>query len=294
MMNPEQLINPLIIYWDINPDQSGDDIALRICDELVDTGIFILYLRDISPEQDGVTDKILNRLDKEQIKIKLTTDSSVLSRHAGSLKGAQLFIEFDSVERFKSSLDDLLGGIEKGYAAGVSFDLNSSNFMELPEFISLCIENKIENISIPIQRAYNGEVFYPEPDDARKLSEALDKLDLEHLKLSIHDPFLWKMFYKKDNPNEDGCNGAKTMMYISKDLEVIPCPIMPIPMGNLRDTSLKEIFSSMKRQEIRDQILLEPDECAACDLLAKCKGGCRGRTYVISGSLNKKDPACRL
>ena len=82
------------------------------------------------------------------------------------------------------------------------------------------------------------------------------------------------------------------MMYISKDFEVTPCPIMPVSMGNLRETSLKEIFSSMKRQDVRNKILLEPDECGACSLLAKCRGGCRGRTYVISGSLNKKDPAC--
>ena len=291
-MDPEKLINPLIVYWDINPEQSDDDIALRICGELVDAGIFVLDLRDLSPQQGGVTDRILKRLSKERIKIKLTTDIAVLRGPAELLKDVRLFIEFDSLELFRSGMDDLLGGIRKGYAAGVSFGLNSSNFMELPGFISLCIDNKIENISIPIQRAYEGDTFYPDPDQASGLSNALDKLDMEHLNLSIHDPFLWKMFYNKKNPNEDGCNAAKTMMYISKDLEVTPCPIMPVSIGNLRDTSLKEIFSSMKRQEFRDKLLTMPDECGACALLAKCKGGCRGRSYVISGSLNKKDPAC--
>ncbi|MBW1869445.1 MAG: SPASM domain-containing protein [Deltaproteobacteria bacterium] len=288
-MNPEKLINPLIVYWDITPDLSDDDIVLRICGELADTGIFVLDLRDMLPKQGGVTEQILKRLSKEQIKIKLTTDSSVLLQPVELLKSAQLFIEFDSVEQFRSRLGDLLDSIKKGYVTGVSFAFNSRNFMELPGFISLCIDNNIENIRIPIQRAYEREVFYPDQD---KLSEALDKLDLEQLNLSIHDPFLWKMFYKKENPNEDGCNAAKTMMYISKDFEVTPCPIMPISMGNLRETSLKEIFSSMKRQDVRNKILLEPDECGACSLLDKCRGGCRGRTYVISGSLNKKDPAC--
>ncbi len=164
--------------------------------------------------------------------------------------------------------------------------------MELPEFISLCIDNKIENVSIPIQRAYDGDVFYPGPDDARKLSEALDRLDLEHLNISIHDPFLWKMFHGKENPNEDGCNGAKTMMYISKNFDVTPCPILPVSLGNLCTKTLKEIFSTEKRKQIRGTLSKPSHECLDCKLRNGCKGGCRGRVYVQYGNFERRDPAC--
>lgn len=287
------LISPFIIYWDIEPKASEDDI-LRICKELADAKIFVLNLRDLSSPLSEAAKKVMDRLKGEQIKIQLTVGQDILWEPMEGLRGVQVFIQFERLEQIRSSLDDILILVNRGYSVGVSFDLNKDNFRELPDFISVCTENSITDIAFPIQRADEGEIFYPDHESARNVSEDLRKLDMETLSLSVHDPFLWKLLHDKENPNENGCNGAKTMMYISKDLEVTPCPVMPFPLGNLREISLKEIFSSAKRRIVREELSMSPGECIACDIANKCKGGCRGRTYVLFRIFDKKDPACLI
>lgn len=42
----------------------------------------------------------------------------------------------------------------------------------------------------------------------------------------------------------------------------------------------------------RPGVLIEQEECIACDYLALCHGGCPVRAYAVHGSLLKKDPYC--
>ncbi len=285
------LINPFIIYWDIDPSASESDI-LRICNELAEAKIFVLNLRDLSSPLREAAKKVMDRLKSEQIKIHLTVSQDILGEQMEGLREVHLYIQFERLEQFRSSLDDIMKLMNQGYPVGVAFTLNKENFSGLPDFVSLCIENGITDITFPIQRAYEGEIFFPDHESASRVSENLRKLDMETLNLSVHDPFLWKLMHDKENPNEDGCNGAKTMLFISKDLEVTPCPVMPFFMGNLHETSLKKIFSSEKRLMVREELSRSPGECVSCEIANKCKGGCRGRTYVLYNMFKKHDPAC--
>jgi GeoRSP system SPASM domain protein len=291
------LINPFIIYWDVNPDTFDDDIALRICDELVETKIFVLNVRDLSvPLNDG-TINILKRLSSKQIRINLTAKSEALEQlHIQEMKKielAKLYVEFDLFEDLQSSVTRISDWINHGFPVGVSFYLHGKNFKEIPSVLSLCIENNIKDVKFPIQRAGAEKIVYPDSETARWLSEELKRLPLENLRLTIHDPFLWKLIYEKDNPNEEGCNGAKTMMYIDGNYDVTPCPILPVSMGNFRRLSLKEICSSEKRRELRKDLSTPPEECNSCSIVNKCNGGCRGRAYMVFRSFDKLDPACQ-
>ena len=84
------------------------------------------------------------------------------------------------------------------------------------------------------------------------------------------------------------------MVYISSNLDVMPCPLLPVVLGNLSFTTLEEIFFSESRHKIRKTLSLPPQECKLCSELNKCKGGCRGRSYVLHRSFDKRDPACLL
>jgi GeoRSP system SPASM domain protein len=297
-MNPERFTNPFIVYWDIDPVMFDNDIALRICDELVETRIFVLNLRDISPTLNKGTVSVLKRLCNEQIKINLTATSTVLEESTMNIMKdpgiATLYIESDSLEDCRSSLPVIMNAVDQGIATGVSFYISESNIRELPAILSTCIENNIKDLKFPIHRADSGNIFYLDSETALWLSKELKKLPLELLQLTIHDPMMWELFHGKDNPNEEGCNGAKTMIYISGDFDVTPCPILPVPIGNLCFVTLKDIFSSEKRRGVRTELSHPPQECSSCAVISTCKGGCRGRAYVLFKSFNKRDPACLL
>jgi GeoRSP system SPASM domain protein len=296
-MKPERLVNPFLIYWDVNLSTSDDKMILRICDELIEAKIFVLNLRDFSSPISRGTINILRRLYSGGIKINLTANKTVLENSVNVIKEtgvSKLYVEFDSFVQFQSSVDDIVRLIKDGYSVGVSFNLSEKNYREIPAVISLCEGGKIKELKFPIQRATDDKIFYFDSEKANWLSDELKRIYVKDLNLTIHDPFMWSLFHSSENPNEAGCNGAKTMMYISEHFDIMPCSLLPVYLGNLHSTTLQKIFSSEKRKQIINKLLIPPYNCRDCRVLDKCKGGCRGRTYVISKSFNKRDPACLL
>ncbi|MBI5665439.1 MAG: SPASM domain-containing protein [Nitrospirae bacterium] len=292
------MINPFIIYWDINPLTCDDEIVTRICDELIDAKIFVLNVRDVSSPLSINTVRILKRLYGKPIKINLTVSNSLFGQSdvnvLQNLHPSQWYIEFRDIKDMRSSLPKITDSLRLGHSAGVSFYLTDNNFRELPAVISLCVDNNIRELNLPIQRADEGRIFFPGPEAASLLGEEIRRIPLADLKLTIHDPFMWKLIFSKDNPNEEGCNGAKTMMFIAGNYDVTPCPILSFSMGSLRSLSLKDIFSSETRLKIREELTSSPKDCESCPAVGKCVGGCRGRTYALFEGFNKKDPACHI
>jgi GeoRSP system SPASM domain protein len=295
-MSPEQLFNPFIVYCDIHP--SATDIAEinSVCDGLLKTGIFILNIRDLSAPLSPSTLAVLERLERERIEINLTTRALPLDWPASKeklLKGVNtLYIEEDSPQKIEGLLKKMALLKNRGFSMGLSFPAEERTFRSIPAVVSLCVDSNIRNLQIPIQRHHDKHLFCIDQKNTTWLAAELKKIDMETLNLSVHDPFLWGLFHQKDNPNEEGCNGARTMIYISEDLDVTPCPIIPLSMGSLRHSSLEEIVTSGTRKGIRKDLSSSPGECMECSLVETCGGGCRGRTYLLSGSFDTRDPAC--
>jgi GeoRSP system SPASM domain protein len=113
------------------------------------------------------------------------------------------------------------------------------------------------------------------------------------LKLTIHDPFLWRAFNPSIPFPQGGCQAANTMIAISPDKGVYPCPTLPVRLGNLEDETLVEILASPQKKDFRRSLLSFPEACRSCAEVDICKGGCRGRTYVKHDSLDEIDEACQ-
>ena len=68
--------------------------------------------------------------------------------------------------------------------------------------------------------------------------------------------------------------------------------------GNIYESqSLSELLmASEARQKFRARpaLLMRNEDCAACEFLALCHGGCPVRTYTIRGDLFRKDPYCEF
>ena len=66
-----------------------------------------------------------------------------------------------------------------------------------------------------------------------------------------------------------------------------------MPAGNIRETSLKEIW---QKSTVFRNIRSAPGNpvCNSCDYFRSCRGGSRARTYVALGSLTEPDPVCSI
>ena len=86
-----------------------------------------------------------------------------------------------------------------------------------------------------------------------------------------------------------GCRAAIGMLSIKPNGDVVPCPLLDVKAGNVREMSLREILNSKVFVDLRNREV--KGKCAACKYKDIC-GGCRVRAYLHSGDYLAEDPLC--
>jgi len=88
-----------------------------------------------------------------------------------------------------------------------------------------------------------------------------------------------------------GCPAGTHYMGIRPNGDVTPCPYLPVFAGNLRRSSLTDLWTSSGLfTDIRRRSSLG-GRCGPCEMNAHC-GGCRARAYGMTGDLMAEDPLC--
>lgn len=297
-MNLNELTSPVRIYWDLPEGPSDSGFCKKICEEIIEIKILFLSLRDSSSVSKPCLPLILDVLKGKNISLSLTLSGQFLTPLLFDMidgPGVKpLLLNTVSLSEVRSSLKLIEQLRNSGLSAGISFDITGKNFRQIPDVVRFCLDNGITDLVFPIQRLKRWEEnFCITGKDREHLSQKLGELDYRRLRITIHDYFLWQVFYPEMDYHEGGCQAANSMLYISPFFKVYPCPAMPMELGDLQETTLREIILSETKKELRQSILRPPDECAGCGEINKCLGGCRGRAFALAGSLNLTDPACR-
>jgi GeoRSP system SPASM domain protein len=285
-----ELALPITVYWDLVPDMPLDDFILRLCDEILECRPLLLQLYDPSAVLSDAGRGILNQFKGKAVAVSLTIPYSSLQSLAGvateELGVKELLIACDKLES--------LGNISPLTKCGLSFYVNRDNWSLLPEVVSLCRAQGLNRLVLPMQRLYAGEdPFLLNKSEQKLLERSLAAVGgTSGLHLTIHDPFLWRAFNPDIPFPQGGCQAANTMIAISSDGGVYPCPTFPERIGDIGSLSLKEIITSPAKKELRRKIVCKPAACSDCLEIAVCRGGCRGRSLVSYGSLDGLDDAC--
>lgn len=93
-----------------------------------------------------------------------------------------------------------------------------------------------------------------------------------------------------------GCAAGLTGLTLLPDGTVYPCRRLPIPIGNIRKDSLRELWiTSPVLERLRDKSCYQ-GKCGRCNRWAACRG-CRAIAYAYSKSAGKadylaEDPQC--
>lgn len=286
-----ELALPITVYWDLALCTQPDASLPGICDEILACRPLMLQLYDPSPIQGDGVRAILERFRGEPLSVSLTVHPSYLNSLGGitpkELGVKELLVACDGLEVVKN--------IPVRAETGISFFVNRENWRDLPAVVSVCAERGISRLVLPMQRLYNGEEpFLLSRDEQELLASSIAAVGgVSSLSLTIHDPFLWRAFNPGMPFPQAGCQAANTMIALSPDGGVYPCPTLPYRLGEIGSASLKEIITSPAKKELRKRILLHPAACSACDEVAICRGGCRGRSYVLHESFDDVDDACR-
>ncbi|MFN3478979.1 MAG: radical SAM protein [Thermodesulfovibrionales bacterium] len=87
-----------------------------------------------------------------------------------------------------------------------------------------------------------------------------------------------------------GCLAGRSYMRIDPEGYVTPCPYMPVIAGNIRESSLSDIWEGASYL----RLLREGNykgRCGICEYTEIC-GGCRARALVNSGDMMDEDSLC--
>lgn len=95
-------------------------------------------------------------------------------------------------------------------------------------------------------------------------------------------------------------NGAECRLYIRNhaivlpDGRIYPCSMFITTdksLGNIKEEPFEEIWSNSPMWSFYDNRINDP-RCSDCKLIALCKGGCPGYSYLLTGDITKHDPRC--
>ncbi|MBI4307557.1 MAG: SPASM domain-containing protein [Chloroflexi bacterium] len=87
-----------------------------------------------------------------------------------------------------------------------------------------------------------------------------------------------------------GCTAAKSYCRITPRGDVTPCPYLPLVAGNVREQPFHQIWQDAALfRRLREET--PGGRCGGCAFKELC-GGCRARTFALSGDLMREDPWC--
>ena len=298
-MNITELKTPIRLYWDLPSRPADTNLDYQgICEQIISLRILSLGITEPAPAlRDGCL-TILDRLKKHPIALSLTVCSSALDAATlSALHGSNVRLLLVRATK----LDDLrivtrlMASDGPKPPLGVSFEVRADNFGILPEALSYCIGNGIRHLVLPMQRLNGDEdCFHLERSGREALTSCLAAIDRPaDLKITIHDPFLWRVFFPAVSFPDGSCQAANTMLYIDGNGDVHPCPTLPYRLGNLAHTTLRAIVESAEKTELRKRLTIPPAGCTSCAELDQCRGGCRGRGHFLTESWDGADPGCR-
>ena len=127
--------------------------------------------------------------------------------------------------------------------------------------------------------------------------EQIEKLKFditEFLKIVKYPPKI--IFGTHVYNNKISCGGGRFSLHVSSNGDVLLCDVVEgidkerFTLGNIKNTSLKEIWFSKELNKFRLRNNIE--SCSKCERLSECNGGCYAFSYAYSGIFNSPDPRC--
>jgi len=88
-----------------------------------------------------------------------------------------------------------------------------------------------------------------------------------------------------------GCGAGRIYAAIEPNGDVTPCVFMPVPVGNLRRQSFREIWEGSRLFKLLRNRDIFKGFCGRCPYRYIC-GGCRARAYTYFGDPLAPDPGC--
>lgn len=222
------------------------------------------------------------------------------------VKGVQVSIEgpeyiHDSI-RGRNSFSSSLKGVKNLLDAGLQVTLNATlskiNADYLMDTIKIASDHGVHGLGfsrlVPSGRGKNLVKEMLKKSAVMSLYDAIFMTNSNNgLKITTGDPVASQFKNKPDNRDLGdialgGCAAGISGLTIMPDGTMLPCRRMPIPLGNIRRDSFREVWATSDvLNDLRDRSKYK-GKCGSCNKWANCRG-CRAIAYAYTGVHGKGD-----
>lgn len=114
-----------------------------------------------------------------------------------------------------------------------------------------------------------------------------------HPEVNTGDSFFFLSAFGEPLSGLSYCGAGRLTCSVDQQGFVYPCPFTVDPtmvVGNIREKPLSQLWreAGMFNRLCTD----EPAACKSCSSYHKCRGGCRGASYLVYGDWQRPDPEC--
>lgn len=247
---------------------------------------------------------ILEEIAARGFELSLLSNGTLIDRTEAEMlrsfgvKGVQVSIEgppevHDEI-RGKGSFAASLRGISALRAVGLPVTMNATlstvNAGFFKELVSLAQEAGAQRLGfsrlVPSGRGAGMGAALLDTEQVRALYSEIGRLAPEGLTLVSGDPVYSQLSssHSSDEPGSvatGGCAAGLSGVTIAADGTVLPCRRLPVPLGNLRQDSLRELWAtSPVLERLRDRASYG-GKCGACSRWASCRG-CRAIAHAYA------------
>ena len=243
---------------------------------------------------------------------KITRESArKLARN--KVSGVQVSIEGpDKIHEYirgKGSFAASISGVKNLLASGIPVTLNATlstvNAGYFPEMVSLAKSLGVQKLGfsrlVPYGRGAAMLDKMIAVDEVKKLYRNIFSTDASPVRIVTGDPVasqfsMNEVIEDMGDTSIGGCAAGVSGMTILADGTITPCRRLNIPIGNVLEDSLREVWSvSPVLEALRDRERYE-GRCSRCKRWANCRG-CRAIAYAYSKAYGKEnylaeDPQC--
>ena len=263
---------------------------------------------------------ILSALRSREFSIYLLTNGTLVTEEKAArlaeleIKGVQVSIEgpeevHDAI-RGSGSFMRSVAGIQMLLRQGLVVTLNATlsevNADRFTDIISLASSLGAQRLGfsrlVPSGRGRDLIHRSLSSDMVRHLYERIFSLQPVGLEIVTGDPVASQMSCTPDSSNglsdipSGGCAAGISGLTLLSDGTITPCRRMPVPLGNVRTDSLREVWATSEVLEMLRDRSRYKGRCGACSRWSTCRG-CRAIAYAWSqttgsGDLLADDPQC--
>ncbi len=272
----------------------------RLIPEMKAAGVFNIYLTGgeflTHPEIDSILDMLLNAdfwislqtngtlMDEKRVEM-IARKAEKVRSVALSLYGATAAVH-ESVTRVEGSFERTVRALDLLRDAGLKVELltllMSLNWSERESIKRFCEEKGVKH-------QFNSVLVPGKNDSMEMLKYRLTERQLRAL------PRPWETFnqnfmeadpedYAPDRTIEAWCSMARSTGYLDSQGNLLPCSVLAIPSGNVRETPFGQLWAESPVFKHIRELKIGDFECAGCGHFPTCMP-CPGLAYIEHGDM---------